>query len=211
LEVKATIDGKVVGAAIWLKPVDRTSTGGDPLPHEVEIEEMLAAKEQEVGRAAWELDMDKTIDQVFYSKFKKTMKEIRKDWSKGAPHWYLVRSLHSWNDSSLARGSFSVTGLTSFSFPSSSFPTLSLFSALPPPFGFQQSYLFVDPEYQGCGVGAALMKFGTDQADAAGLSTWLESTIAVSRVVLLSFPFPLAPVSSYPLIELAETEPSFFL
>ena len=95
LEVKATIDGKVVGAAIWLKPLDRTSTGGDPLPHEVEIEEMLAAKEKEVGRAAWESEMDKTIDQVFYSKFKKTMKEIRKNWSKGAPHWYLVRLLHS--------------------------------------------------------------------------------------------------------------------
>lgn len=89
--MKATIDGKTVGAAIWLSPLDRTSTGGDSLPHEVEIEQMLAAKEKEAGREPWELEMDKTIDKEFYAKFKKTMKEIRKNWSKGAPHWYLVR------------------------------------------------------------------------------------------------------------------------
>lgn len=45
------------------------------------------------------------------------------------------------------------------------------------------------------GVGAALMKFGTDQADEAGLSTWLESTIAVSRVGYPSIPLLLSSLS----------------
>lgn len=103
VEVKATIDGKLVGAAVWHFPVDRTSTGGDPLPGEVEIEEMLAEKERREGRSEWEFEMDKTVDQEFYAGFLKTINEVRKEWSKGAPHWYLVSaanhsSFHSFDE-----------------------------------------------------------------------------------------------------------------
>ncbi|KAL7412848.1 hypothetical protein BDY24DRAFT_391294 [Mrakia frigida] len=128
VEVKAIIGKKIVGAAVWHSPVDRTSTEGDPLPHEVEIEDMLAEQQRREGSAEWELEMDKTVDQEFYSGFVKTITEVRKEWSKGRPHWYL-------------------------------------------------SYLFVDPYHQGSGVGTALIAYGTDRADAAGVPTWLEASI----------------------------------
>lgn len=50
------------------------------------------------------------------------------------------------------------------------------------------------------------MKFGTDQADEAGLPTWLESTIAVSRVVALLFLFLSIHLFRFPGLEFFETE-----
>lgn len=58
---------------------------------------MLAEQQRREGSAEWELEMDKTVDQEFYSGFVKTITEVRKEWSKGRPHWYLVSLISRFN------------------------------------------------------------------------------------------------------------------
>jgi GNAT superfamily N-acetyltransferase len=57
---------------------------------------------------------------------------------------------------------------------------------------FIQSYLYVDPEFKGQGIGSKLLAFGTDQADEQGVPCWLESSVVVSRVCSR------APTPSFP-------------
>jgi len=93
VEVVALVDGKPVGIASWLVPVDRTSTGGDPLPEELQAKELLKFKEEKEGKPAIEVEMDAATDKEFAKAFGAEMDRVRKEWSKGRPHWYLVSLL----------------------------------------------------------------------------------------------------------------------
>jgi hypothetical protein len=84
--VKATVDGRVVGGATWLAPVNRTSTGGDPLPSEIAVQEMLALRKRE----EWEDELDMCRDLEFLGRFRQQTTTFRKNWSQGKEHWYLV-------------------------------------------------------------------------------------------------------------------------
>ena len=86
----ALVDGKPVGIASWLVPVDRTSTGGDPLPEELQAKDLLKVKEEKEGKPAIEVEMDAATNKEFGKVFGAEMDRVRKEWSKGRPHWYLV-------------------------------------------------------------------------------------------------------------------------
>lgn len=73
--------------------MDRTSTGGDPLPEELQAKEELKARQEADGKPAIEIEMDAATDKEFGKAFGAEMDRVRKEWSKGRPHWYLVSPL----------------------------------------------------------------------------------------------------------------------
>lgn len=73
--------------------MDRTSTGGDPLPEELQAKEELKARQEADGKPAIEVEMDAATDKEFGKAFGAEMDRVRKEWSKGRPHWYLVSPL----------------------------------------------------------------------------------------------------------------------
>lgn len=88
--VKALIDGRIAGVANWYRPVDRTSTGGDPLPREVEEDERRAKAQEGAERPEIELEMERCVDAAFASALGDELDRLRKDWTRGRRHWYLV-------------------------------------------------------------------------------------------------------------------------
>ena len=88
VRVKASIGGVPVGFANWLGPVDRTSTGGDPLPDEVARE---AAQNAAVEAARTDVDraFEATINTSFYNAVGDAFEASRKRLFAGRRHWYL--------------------------------------------------------------------------------------------------------------------------
>lgn len=83
-------DGSLAGIASYLRPIDRTSTKGDPLPSELAIEAEWEAIFEKEGKSEVQLEMEGTMDLGFAEKFGAELDRVRKEWSKGRRHWYLV-------------------------------------------------------------------------------------------------------------------------
>jgi len=91
IEVVARLpDGSLAGIASWLRPVDRTSTGGDPLTSEKEIEDEWDAIFEKEGKSEVQLELESTMDLAFAEEFGNELNRVRKEWSRGRQHWYLV-------------------------------------------------------------------------------------------------------------------------
>ncbi|KAL7412665.1 hypothetical protein BDY24DRAFT_392295 [Mrakia frigida] len=82
-------DGSLAGIASYLRPIDRTSTKGDPLPSELAIEAEWEAIFEKEGKSEVQLEMEGTMDLGFAEKFGAELDRVRKEWSKGRRHWYL--------------------------------------------------------------------------------------------------------------------------
>lgn len=88
-EVVALIDGVAAGFATWYAPVDRTSTGGFPLPEEVGFEEKAKQRVEE-NKTDEVRAIEASMDEVFGGLVKKETGRVRREWSQGRGHWYLV-------------------------------------------------------------------------------------------------------------------------
>lgn len=169
-ELKATLPGssKLIGFAYWVGPTDRTATLGGPTPEE----ELEAEEEGKKEKSEQQKEKEKTMDLEFHKAFVGEAKRARREIMQGREHWYLVSVLEV-RGGRKGRGKKRKGGLGERSPREDS---RRLF--LPPSNQIfrSQGLLFVDPAYQGMGVGSALLNFGISRADAAGLPMYLESS-----------------------------------
>lgn len=84
--------GQLAGVASWLSPIDRMSTGGYPLPEEKEEEDRWDEIFKEEGKSETELELNASMDLEFAGKFGDELDRVRREWSQGRRHWYLVSS-----------------------------------------------------------------------------------------------------------------------
>lgn len=124
----------------------------------------------------WQKEMENAMDGAFVKEFTGEMDRVRKEWSNGRRHWYLVSALAS-ELRKMKGGRTTRTDLGS-----------DALSFLRPFFDHLQKFLFVDPARNGLGIGSQLLDWGVKQAEAERLPCWLEATDSVSSGRVASVP-----------------------